>query len=577
VLFATREPAPLPANVSEDPSGYATWVTSREAERRSRAPDSVHQPELALVTVVPAPVEGLARTLQSIAGQTSRTWSLTILVSETSERHVENLVTASPRTIRRRTRILNSGGPADVFVMFNEAIDLRRGCHIALIFPGDVWAPDAVALLASQVTPTNVVYADEDALGSNGVHTSPRLKPEYSPDFLASAPYIGRPLVIGSAVTRDMPRIIASAASSLEHACALTACEVADRVVHIPEVLCHRWAAEPAEDPDCYHVEVAIERTQPRATERSQPRATVRPGSSPGTFHVIWPDRPRATVSVVIPFRDEPRLLRTCVDSVSRTARHDKVELVLVDNGSTDLETQTLMERLETQPDVRVLHDARPFNWARLSNDGARAARGEVLIFLNNDIEARMEGWIAALRAQALRSDVAAVGARLLYPDGRLQHCGIVLGLNGAAGHPLAGLAPGQSGYLQMASVTRECSAVTGACLAVRREVFEQLDGFDEGLGVDLNDVDFCLRAWDAGFRTLYEPAAELVHHESPSRGTAGGVGDIVSFLDRWEDRIRAGDRYLNPHLTRSDPSCRLASASEAEQWDRWHSTVRAQ
>ena len=129
----------------------------------------------------------------------------------------------------------------------------------------------------------------------------------------------------------------------------------------------------------------------------------------------------------------------------------------------------------------------------------------------------------------------AAVGARLLYPDGRLQHCGIVVGLTGAAGHPLVGLAPEHSGYLHMARVTRECSAVTGACFAVRREVFEELDGFDEDLGVDLNDVDFCLRAWDAGYRTIYEPAAELVHHESPSRGTAGGVGDIVRFLDRWQ------------------------------------------
>ena len=438
-----------------------------------------------------------------------------------------------------------------------------------LIFPGDLWPPDAVELLASQITPTNVVYADEDVIRADGFQGAARLKPDFSPDFLTAASYVGRPLVIGSAVTRDMPRVVASAAGSLEHACALAACSVAESVVHVSEVLCHRWAAEPTEDPDGYHVEVAI--------DRRDPRATVQPGSSPGTFHVTWPDRPRAAVSVVIPFRDEPRFLRTCVDSIGRTSGNDRVELVLVDNGSTDLETQTLMERLETRSDVRLLHDARPFNWARLSNDGARAARGDLLIFLNNDIEARTEGWIAALRTQALRPDVAAVGARLLYPDGRLQHCGIALGLSGAAGHPLSGLAPGHDGYLQMARVTRECSAVTGACLAVRRDVFEELDGFDEELGVELNDVDFCLRGWVAGYRTLYEPTAELVHHESPSRGTAGGVGDIVRFLDRWEHLIRQGDRYLNPHLTRADASCRLASAGETEQWDRWHSTVRAQ
>ncbi len=123
----------------------------------------------------------------------------------------------------------------------------------------------------------------------------------------------------------------------------------------------------------------------------------------------------------------------------------------------------------------------------------------------------------------------------------------------------------------------RECSAVTGACLATRREVFEHLDGFDETLGVDLNDVDFCLRAGAAGYRTIYEPAAELIHHESPSRGTAGGVGDIVNFIDRWKDYITQGDRYFNPHLTRADPSCGLARPEEEDAWNRWYSTLTTQ
>jgi GT2 family glycosyltransferase len=568
VLFATPESPELPADVSADATGYGAWATAREAARGARAADSPPGPELALVIIVAALPVGLARTLQGIRRQTARNWSLTILVADAWAGQVERMVTSSPRKVRRLARIVNIPGPADAFSMFNAALDLHRGQHVALIFPGDLWPPDAVDLLASQVAPSNVVYADEDVVGAGGFQGSARLKPEFSPDFLTSSSYVGRPLVIGSAVTRDMPPVVASEETSLEHACALAACSVATSIVHIPEVLCHRWAAEPALGPDGYHVEVAI--------DRRDPRATVRPGGSPGTFRVLWPDRPRATVSIVIPVRDEPRFLRTCVDSVSATTGNDRVELVLIDNGSTDLETQSLMERLDTRSDVRLLHDPRPYNWARLSNDGARAARGELLIFLNNDIEARAEGWLAALRAQALRPDVAAVGARLLYPDGRLQHCGIVVGLTGAAGHPLVGLAPERNGYLDMARVTRECSAVTGACLAVRRDVFEELEGFDEDLGVDLNDVDFCLRAWDAGYRTIYEPAAELVHHESPSRGTAGGVGDIVRFLDRWQHLLRRGDPSLNPNLTRTDPSCRLAGAGEAEQWQQWQSTVRA-
>ena len=150
----------------------------------------------------------------------------------------------------------------------------------------------------------------------------------------------------------------------------------------------------------------------------------------------------------------------------------------------------------------------------------------------------------------------------------------MVIGLIGAAGHPLVGLREELAGYLNMAMVTRECSAVTGACLMSRRDVFDALDGFDESLGVDLNDVDYCLRASAAGYRTVYEPAAELIHHESPSRGTAGGAADIVRFIARWTKYISSGDPYLNVHLTRSDVSCALAGSGEKDRWDQWYSSL---
>jgi GT2 family glycosyltransferase len=278
-------------------------------------------------------------------------------------------------------------------------------------------------------------------------------------------------------------------------------------------------------------------------------------------------------VSIVIPFRDQPRYLRTCLDSVQATSGED-LEFVLVDNGSCEPETMTLLARVGALPAVKIIADSGPFNWARLSNAGARLASGKVLLFLNNDIEAFRQGWISTLVAHLLREDIGVVGARLLYPDRRVQHCGIVVGLNGAAGHPLVGLPESDSGYLGMARLRRECSAVTGACLATRREVFDQLGGFDESLGFDLNDVDFCLRSGAAGYRVLYAPEAELIHHESPSRGTAGATGDIVRFVDRWAEYISSGDPHLNPHLTRADSSCALADPDEKERWNQWFSEL---
>ena len=456
--------------------------------------------------------------------------------------------------------------------LLNIGIEAGRGRARALIFPGDVWATDTVAQLTTALTPTGVAYADEDELSADGRYVSPRLKPEFSPEFLLSSSYVGRPLAMGADVADQLPRLRAVDTAALEHECALAATELADVVIHIPEVLCHRSDEPNRRDGPTPggHVQAAL--------LRRNEDAAVTAGPWPGAYRIARTSKAEAPVSILIPFRDQPRLLRTCVDSIiATTGPHTSVELVLIDNGSTDPETLTLMELLADRPDVRVLCDPRPFNWAALNNAGAAVARGDVLLCLNDDIEARRGDWLSALCAQALRPDVAAVGARLLYPDGRLQHCGLVVGLTGAAGHVLGGLPGNEPGYLHMATAARECSAVTGACLATRREVFELLDGFDETLGVDLNDVDYCLRAAAEGLRTLYEPAAELIHHESPSRGTAGGVGDVVKFVDRWKEYISAGDRYFNPHLTRADPSCGLAHPGEEDDWNRWYATLKTQ
>ena len=571
MLYAPRALPPLPADVAQDPAAYAAWSTAREAER-ARATPSSRKANLCLVMPVPeteADVAGVRRTLESLRRQRGG-WSLTVMTTEDRLPEIQKLVHAGTSLRdRRRVRVLSAEGSRSERDLLEIGIASCRGLPRALIFPGDAWAPDAAALLNAALTPTNVVYADEDALLADGTPTAPRLKPAFSPEFLLTSAYVGRPLAMGAVVADHLPPLVATGLAALEHECALAATEAADTVVHIPEVLCHRTAATSnlPGPPTMRYLQETL--------RRREEDAGVVAGPGAGRYRIVRPARTGVPVSIVIPFRDEPRLLRTCVDSITATTgMHASMDLVLIDNGSSDPETLTLIERLAEHPDVRVLRDPRPFNWAALNNAGALKARGDVLVFLNNDIEAHRSGWLAALCAQALRGDVGAAGARLLYPDRRLQHCGLVVGLTGAAGHVLGGLSEDEPGYLQMATVARECSAVTGACLATRRSVFELLEGFDETLGVDLNDVDYCLRAAAIGLRTLYEPAAELIHHESPSRGTAGGVGDVLEFVDRWKGYISSGDRYYNQHLTRADPSCRLAGAGEEDDWNRWYATL---
>jgi O-antigen biosynthesis protein len=542
-------------------------------EQRVRAARPSRGSTLSLVMVVAeADPAAMRRTLESLRAQTGSGWSLTVVTPEGRLDELRALVrSSSSLRDRRRVQILGAADSLECDLLW-EGINATRGSPRALIFPGDLWAPDAVALLSAALTPTSVVYADEDEARPDGTYAAPRLKPDFSPEFLLTTAYVGRPLAIGASVADGLPRLVGSGTAALEHECALSASEAADVVTHIPEVLCHR-SVGPGEVKGPSSVRHIQEMFRRRGASGG-----VEAGPAPGDYRILRAAATGVPVSILIPFRDEPRLLRTCVDSIiATTARHDSVELVLIDNGSSDPETLTLVERLGSHPDICVVTDPQPFNWAALNNAGARAARGEVLLFLNNDIEAHQGGWLSALCAQALRPDVAAAGARLLYPDRRLQHCGLVVGLTGAAGHVLGGLSQDEPGYLCMATAARECSAVTGACLATRREVFELLGGFDETLGVDLNDVDYCLRAGTMGFRTIYEPAAELIHHESPSRGTAGGVGDIVNFMDRWKGHISDGDRYLNPHLTREDPSCGLARPGEADDWNRWYATLTTQ
>jgi len=522
--------------------------------------------------VADADADAVRRTLLSLRRQRGG-WSLTVAASEDRLPELQRLVRdCISLRHRRRVRVLDAGRSGSDGDLLRFAMDTGRGLPRALLLPGDVWAPDASALLSAALTPTNVVYADEDALAADGTPTAPRLKPDFSPEFLLTSSYVGRPLAMGAGVADHLPRLVETGMAALEHECALAATEAADAVVHIAEVLCHRTedTTPQAVPAPVHHIEEAL--------RRRREDAVVVAGPSPGAYRIVRPCSAGVRVSILIPFRDEPRLLRTCVDSIAATAGTDaSVELVLIDNGSSDPETLTLVERLADRPDVKVLSDPQPFNWAALNNAGAQVARGEVLLFLNNDIEAHRSGWLAALCGQALRPDVGAVGARLLYPDRRLQHCGLVVGLTGAAGHVLCGLADDDHGYLRMAVASRECSAVTGACLATRRQVFDLLGGFDESLGVDLNDVDYCLRAAASGLRTIYEPGAELIHHESPSRGTAGGVSDVVRFVDRWKGYISRGDRYLNPQLTRADPSCGLAGPDEKDNWNRWYATLTTQ
>jgi len=292
----------------------------------------------------------------------------------------------------------------------------------------------------------------------------------------------------------------------------------------------------------------------------------VESGPFQGAYHARRSIHGSPTVSVIIPYRDQASLTVSCLESLNRDPGYDVTEVVLINNGSIEPETRALRQQLDERPNTRVLDYPGAFNWAAINNFAAATCKTDMLLFLNNDIEATSPGWLHALVELGQRPEIGAVGARLIYPDGSLQHAGVVLGLGGVASHIFIGMPKGIRGYFSWDGVVRGYSALTAACMLVRRSVFEEMGGFDEAFAVAFNDVDFCIRLGQRGYRLLYTPHAELTHYESVSRGLSGYARDYQEFLPRWIDHLRQDPSY-NPNLGRLQPWCPLRPPEEDEEW----------
>ncbi len=562
VLFAPQAPRPLRPDAASDPARYRRWAAAREAWRLTAEAPPAQGPELAILVVVEptgdADAAQVERTLASVFAQTTENWSLSVTVVGTSDAEMDAVLTGTlPDAPTGRVRMHTQPEGTARAAAYSAALEQSASPAVTFLDPGDELAPDAVARLSAALVDADLAYGDEDRTGSDGLLTTPLLKPDWSPELFLSWCYTGRPVALRVAPVVAAGGIQPVPDGDWEHDLLLRVTERTARVAHVADVLCHRRR----------EVRRAGNAAVSAALARRGEPASVSPGPLPSTWSVTRRPpggEPRPTVSALVPFKDSTRLLRMCAESLWAGARAGDdarraidLELVLVDNGSTEPETATLVEMLAARGgagvDVVVRHDDRPFNWAALNNAAAAAARGQVLLFLNDDVQGGTPGWLELLAAQALRPAIGAVGARLRYPGGNLQHAGIVLGLGGATGHVLAGLAPGRPGYLGMGVLTRDVSAVTGACMATRREVFEQLGGFDEQLGLDFNDVDYCLRARRRGLHVVVEGGVELVHHESPSRGTSGSEETAAAFVERWGGAIAEGDPFYNRNLSHVD------------------------
>jgi ADP-heptose:LPS heptosyltransferase/GT2 family glycosyltransferase len=429
-----------------------------------------------------------------------------------------------------------------------SSADGARGFVLSLA-PGDEWGVDALLELALAIgrdPQADFIYCDERRVSPVDGRMDALFKPGWSPELLSSTNYIGRAWCADERLLQRAGVTPATLAQASDYEIVLKLTEAAEKIHHLPMVLCERGVL--VGDSAAQERRALVD-----ALERGKQAGEVHSAGVTGHYRVQRRlKRARDRVSIIIPTCAAEGLVKTCIESLrARTAYRD-YEIIAVEN--IPAKRQQTASWLKAHADT-IVHATGAFNWSRFNNQAVAAAHGKYLLFLNDDIEVIEPGWLHALLEHAQRPEVGVVGAKLLYPDRSVQHAGVMLDRLGRGRHAFRHLEENDPGYFGMASTVRNVISVTGACLMTRRETFDALGRFAVEHAVINNDLDYCLRAWSRGLRNVYTPHARLVHHELASRSHLPELYDAEKFAQRWSRAVAAGDPYFNPNLSRDDES----------------------
>ncbi len=399
--------------------------------------------------------------------------------------------------------------------------------------------------------------------------SDPLFKPDYDPDYLRTFNYIRNLFVVRAGIIRSLyeesqKAMIPSARNLSDPAyryeltlrCTDRASSMGG-VVHIAKVLYHAKKRAVTEDQDQTTNE-NMRQVLERDLELRGQKGIVEDGALPGTFHIRYEIPGEPLVSIIIPNRDNASVLENCIWSIRNKTTWKNYEIIVVENNSSQKQTAELYQKLEEDKDARIVRYPHAFHFSRVINEGVKKSSGQYLVLMNNDVTVRTPDWIEQLLAQVSRPGVGAAGPKLLFPDGRVQSAGIVVGLMGYAGSMMVAEQGDDPGYMGRAVLTQNMSAVTAACMMVERDAFLKVGGFPDEFTVALGDVDFCLSLRDAGYRVIFEPTAVMIHHESLTRGAEDTKEkkkrfrvEQSRFKKKREKILKEGDPSYNPNLSR--------------------------
>ena len=543
---------------------YEAYIPTEEELEAQRKKKWSYAPKISIaVPAYKTPELFLRQLIQSLQDQTYNNWELCIANASPQDASMEYVLKSCSAMDSRIVwkKLKENRGISE---NTNEAFAMATGDYVGLLDHDDLLAPNALYEIAAALEKepeTEVLYTDEDKVrGEQLEHFQPHLKPDFNEDLLRSNNYICHFFVVKRTLLQNVGGMRKEFDGAQDYDFIFRCTEAAGKICHIPEILYH-WRTHEASTADNPQSKLYAFEAGKRAIEENLKRRGLQ-GEVSHTkdyvfYRVKYAVQGEPLVSIIIPNKDAKTDLEKCIRSVKEKSSYKNYEILIVENNSETEEIFAYYKELSKDPAIRLLKWKKEFNYSAINNFAAKKARGEYLLFLNNDTEVITEDWIQELLGICQRQGTGAVGARLYYGDHTIQHAGTVIGIGGIAGHMFVNLPGERTGYMHKAALIQDLSAVTAACMLVKREAFEEVGGFEEQLSVAFNDVDLCLRLREKGCLVVYNPYAELYHYESKSRGAEDSKEKVRRFQSeiefmrcRWEKLLKAGDPYYNKNLS---------------------------
>lgn len=556
---------------------YKKWIQKYEllsfVETQTTLEAAENRPLVSiLVPCYNTPKRYIDDLVESVQAQIYDNWQLCIADGSTDEEksnYIRQLCSAD-----ERIRYVKVGENKGIVGNTNEALQIADGDYVAFMDHDDVLSPYALAenvILLNQHPDADLIYSDEDKLTDDGKkRVQPLFKPDWSPELLHGINYITHFVVVRAATARKIGGLRTGFDGAQDYDFLLRATEVTDKIYHIPKILYH-WrmavGSTAKQVDEKGYAATAGQRALAEYIQRTKTSAIAIPVENrPTTYRLKYNLPAKTSVSIIIPFKDKVEYLQKLVPSILEKSGDIDYEVLLISNNSTEEKTHAYLKQIsEQEPKVKVFEYNMPFNYSEINNFGRRQAKGDYLVFLNNDMEVITDNWLAELISVAAQPGVGAVGPLLLYPDDRIQHAGVVLGMHTMAGHVFRFRREHDITPFGIPSWPRNYLAVTGACLAVATSTFDEVKGFDEMLTITGNDVALCLSIYERGYRNVYWPFVQLYHYESVSVGSYdnGRIGDYNRSLEYYRPYLNHKDPYFSPNLSLMHESIDFRSSYE--------------